>query len=274
MAAVNKRAAWRIALEDVKSGMELRDALNKMLESYTTVQSKNWSVARLKSELRLANNAEAVKQITDSKLVADIIENSNIEQENRRLVKSEEPFYVNPIFNRSAVIERLKGYLSAGIEHRYTDLPFFCDMLICFAARPHEIFNLKISDSGYVTGHGKNPGNFARKFLGLLDTESCKKLLTLLKGRYDRSALYLQVDKKYDMKLSQFRKLGAMYITSHETNMGKKRIMLQQALRHKTPATSLMYYDIKQISHDPKDKMKQTHKKVSGGEYSSSSDSG
>lgn len=278
MAPKREIASWRKAVAGVKDGSMTVDAAIAFIRAnYHTPQSINWAIATFKSKLKQEGHSDAAEKVAKSKEVEDIIEASNVEQENRRLAKADEPFYVDPIFARSKVIDRLNGYLRAGVKRDSISLPFFCDMLICFAARPHELFTLKISDNGYVSGFGKNPGNYPRKFVGLLPVDDCRTLLGLIQGTYDRSLLYKPVYDHYNMQLKQFRPLGAMYIAAGETNLGKQRMMIQQALRHKTPATSLMYYDIARVTHDVAYKMKQIHaprhKKVVGSGYNDSSDS-
>lgn len=262
MAAIYKKEFKNV----VAGNKTIEDALKDVESSYQTICSKNWGISMFKKQFKDAGMMKESNFIQSSQITKDVIEASLIQQEDRRLINVEKPFYVDPFFNKELVLARIDMYLATKKVREWCDLPFFCDMLIAFCARPSELKNLRISPCGYTTGFGKNPKNSRRKFRGLVDVDMSRKLFELInfEGRLLLGTVRGLVYKTYNMQLKQFRPLGAMYIAQSIKAMGAKRIAIQQALRHSVPGTSIMYYDIKLVTHDLAFKMKQEHKKGVG----------
>jgi hypothetical protein len=192
--------------------------------------------------LKQNNYTDLINEIEQSTVVRDIIKQSNIIQENNRLCNMEKDFYISPYFSYENVMNRLHSYLHNPITCNHN---YICDLLIAFAARPHELFEMKLLDDGYIVGYGKSRTNKPIEFLGLLNVTESQYLLSNITVKYNALELYNYTTRHYKMKPSQFRKIGAEYISRQATNAGESRYKKKVALRHTSISTSIMHYDIK-----------------------------
>jgi hypothetical protein len=186
-----------------------------------------------------------VKKISESEIVKNIIEQSNILQEERRVINRGKEFYISPYFCYDFVMARLDSYLNIPTEYSNGVM---CDLLIAFCARPHELENLSLTPEGFISGFGKSRDNIPKKFVGLRNLNESIILLKIVTKIYDSEKFRKFVKNNFKMLPSQFRKIGAEYVSMNEENIGKKRMIKKDALRHSNISTSIMYYDIPSFS--------------------------
>lgn len=227
------------------NGADLMEEIHKMAAKCKTVQSQSFNIAKLKSKLRDNGYTVHVEAISKSPFVNNVIYESNVKQEENRLNSKKITFYVHDRFLYDNVMTRLNSYLDSNPLPKCTDT-IVCDLLIAFAARPAELHNLKVLDDNTIIGYDKSKHGIPRPYMGMFPIEESKKLLRILET-YKKPSLHQfheTIRNAYGMRPSQFRKLGAEYITCDENNPARRRMLKKTALRHSTPAMSLMHYDI------------------------------
>lgn len=238
------------AVERIMKGSDVDNELGYIQSISKTNNAANVAVSAIKKELKRRGFTSGVNDISTSPVKDNIVIDTIEEREEAIAQNGEKVFIINPYFNYENVYNRLMSYIKNIDTLDITD-EVIADMMINFAARPSELYNLVLSN-GMISGQSKTRGaEIFTKFIGILPFAESKLLLDKIK-QYPkmspvgirRTGQFGRFMKKYGMIPRQLRALGAEFASMSETNKIKRLRKRQSALRHKDLSSSLLHYDI------------------------------
>lgn len=247
------------AVDAIIKGADIEAELEYIKNVAKSQNAANVSISLIKKELEIKGHKAAAEEIKHSAITSEAMAGAAEEQEESRARLSDIPFYIHPNFAFENVHKRLNGYITSIKDNKPPAITnaIIADTMILLAARPSELFNLKISGDGMISGQSKaREAQTSYKYIGILDAGDAKLLLEYIQKfpefapvGVSRSSVFSRFMKQFGdetthMTPSALRKIGGEYASMTETNKYKRIKKRQQALRHKRLETSIMHYDI------------------------------
>jgi hypothetical protein len=209
----------------------------------------------IRKALKLANKEELADNILLTPLYKTISSNAKEEATKSLIDNEDHKQEINTLGSTilgdyADVYKKLVEVVDGLVEtNRDVNIYDFVYAIINFTARPIDVLDMKF-DGDLLTNWGKSRDKASTmKYVGFLNIDQAKILLSKIQQHYtniDKDIVITQARRAtmrvYALNPRDLRRISSKILVSTEVNRIKRIHKQQEALRHKNPTTSILYY--------------------------------